>query len=66
MSDIISQLQVLSRDNGCLLDLTAILSICPNIDILTKRPHKVEQKQEYVTITPTEVSITPELRLSQY
>ncbi|KAH7122180.1 hypothetical protein B0J13DRAFT_456363 [Dactylonectria estremocensis] len=58
MSDIISQLQVIIRESGCLLDLTAILdlSICPKIDILTERPHKVEEKQDYITVTATEGS----------
>ncbi|CAM1504827.1 Fc.00g024180.m01.CDS01 [Cosmosporella sp. VM-42] len=58
MADIITQLQVLSRDRGCLLDISAILdlSICPRIDIRTDRPHKVEQKDEYVYVTPTENS----------
>lgn len=56
MADIISQLQVLSQETGCLLDLTALLdlSICPSINILTSRPHKVEEKDDYIYITPTE------------
>ncbi|KAI5459116.1 hypothetical protein BGZ63DRAFT_455942 [Mariannaea sp. PMI_226] len=55
MADIIAQLQVLSRDNGCLLDISALLdlSICPNVNIQTKRPHKIAQSPDYVTVTPT-------------
>ena len=35
MADIIAQLEVLSRESGCLVDLSALidLSVCPKIDI---------------------------------
>jgi len=55
MSDIIAQLEVLSRESGCLIDLSAILdlSICPKIDIRTDKGHMVEQKDDYICVTPT-------------
>lgn len=53
MADIIAQLEVLSRESGCLIDLTAILSVCPKIDFKTDRPHKVEDKDDYICVTPT-------------
>lgn len=55
MADIIAQLEVLSRDSGCLLDLSAIidLGVCKKIDIKTDRPHKIEKKDDYVCVTPT-------------
>jgi hypothetical protein len=58
MADIIAQLEVLSRDSGCLLDLSAIidLGVCKKIDIKTDRPHKIEKKDDYVCVTPTGVS----------
>ncbi|KAH7156711.1 hypothetical protein EDB81DRAFT_945127 [Dactylonectria macrodidyma] len=62
MSDIISQLQVIIRESGCLLDLTAILnlSICPKIDILAPQPYKVEQEQDYITVTTSEKKKKPQ------
>lgn len=61
MADIIAQLEVLSRDSGCLLDLSAIidLGVCKKIDIKTDRPHKIEKKDDYVCVTPTGVSDLP-------
>ena len=58
MSDIVAQLEVLSRESGCLIDLSAIidLSICPKIDLKThKKPHKIEEKEDVICVTPTEV-----------
>lgn len=59
MSDIVAQLEVLSQESGCLLDISAIidLSICPKIDVKTHKPHKVEEKDDYICVIPTEVSI---------
>ncbi|KAI6784633.1 uncharacterized protein J7T54_006678 [Emericellopsis cladophorae] len=55
MSDIVAQLEVLSRESGCLIDLSAILdlTVCPKIDIRTDKGHMVEQKDDYICVTPT-------------
>ncbi|KAM5379354.1 hypothetical protein ACJZ2D_004052 [Fusarium nematophilum] len=54
-SDIIAQLEVIGRESGCLLDITTLidLSICPTIEIIGKKPHKVDEKDDYVQVTPT-------------
>lgn len=59
MADIIASLDVLSQQTGCLIDLSAILdlSICPKVDIKTQKPHTIEQKDDYVCVTSTEVSL---------
>lgn len=58
MSDIVAQLEVLSRESGCLIDLSAIvdLSVCPKIDIKPGKDHKVEEKDDVICVTPTKVS----------
>jgi hypothetical protein len=63
MSDIVAQLEVLSQESGCLLDLSAILdlSICPKIDLKTDKDHKVEEKDDVICVTPTHVRVTPAL-----
>lgn len=60
MSDIVAQLEVLSKESGCLIDLSAIidLSVCPKIDIKTTKPHKVEEKEDYICVTPSEVRVS--------
>ena len=66
MSDIVAQLQVLAKESGCFVDLTAILdaAVCPKIDIKTEKDHKVEQKDDTICVTPTEkVSLTDSLQL---
>jgi hypothetical protein len=58
MSDIVAQIEVLAKESGCLIDISAILdlAVCPKVDIITEKPHVVEEKDDYVCITPTEVS----------
>ena len=58
MSDIVAQLQVLSRESGCLIDLSAIvdLAVCPRIDIKPGKGHTVEEKEDVICVTPTKVS----------
>jgi len=54
--DLVAQIEVLSQDNGCLLDLSAILdvSVCPTIDLHLPKPHSWEAHgDDYVQITPT-------------
>lgn len=60
MSDIVAQLEVISKESGCILDISAILdlSICPKIDVKTHKPHTMEEKDDYICITPTEVSLS--------
>lgn len=57
MADIIAKLEVLSKESGCLLDLSAIidLSVCPKIDILTPGHHHTHHDNDHVYVTPTEV-----------
>lgn len=57
MSDIIAHLEVLSQESGCILDLSAILdqSICPKVDLKTHKGHTVEENDDYICVTPTEV-----------
>lgn len=58
MSDIVAQIEVLARESGCLIDISAVLNlaVCPKVDIIAEKPHVVEEKGDYVCITPTEVS----------
>jgi len=54
--DLIAQIEVLSKDDGCLLDLSAILdvSVCPTIDLHMPKPHSWEDHEDWVQITPSE------------
>lgn len=63
MSDIVAQLEVLSRESGCLIDISAILnlSICPKVEVITDKPHVVEEKDDVVCITPTPPTKPPTL-----
>jgi len=56
MSDIVAQLEVLAQESGCLIDISAIIdtSICSKIDVKTHKPHKVEEKDDYICVIPTE------------
>lgn len=58
MADIVAQLEVLSQETGCLIDLSTVLnlSLCPKINFKTDKPHKIEDKDDYICVTSTEVS----------
>jgi hypothetical protein len=60
MADIIAQLEVLSKESGCLIDISAIvdLSLCPKIDIISQQPTQVEQDDDTICVTPSGVSIS--------
>jgi hypothetical protein len=57
--DLVAKLEVLSKDNGCLLDLSAILdvSICPTLDIFMHKPHHFQPvDDDHICVTPTQKS----------
>lgn len=58
MADIIAQLELLARDRGCHAGLTGIVdpSLCPRINLDTGKSTSVEEKRDFISVTPTEVS----------
>ena len=63
MTDIIAQLEVLSRESGCLVDLSSLLnmSTCPKIDLKVSMGHTVKENDDLIYIVPTKVSCLRQL-----
>ena len=57
--DLVAKLEVITKDHGCLVDLSAILdvSVCPSIDLWLPKPHSWDSYgEDYVVVTPTPYS----------
>ncbi|KAI9170859.1 Replicase polyprotein [Paramyrothecium foliicola] len=58
MSDIVARLEVIAREGGCHVDLASILdkAVCSKVTLQPGRPYQSEEKEEYIYVTPSEVS----------
>lgn len=57
MSDVLAQVDVLAKDSGCLVDITAVMDqgLCSKVMVKTDVPYETEDHPDYVSIIPTKV-----------
>ncbi|KFA69732.1 hypothetical protein S40285_08115 [Stachybotrys chlorohalonatus IBT 40285] len=55
MSDVLAQVDVLAKDSGCLVDITAVMDqgLCSKVMVKTDVPYETEDHPDYVSIIPT-------------